>query len=127
MEFWAEESKKREILGGPAERRSCGRAVLRKGGPGRAAQKKRKRPKKRRRNTYGEKNMENKKTRTNMGTLMRLSFSRQSGNEKSECSCEPSVRELRAQREQRIMYDRIPAQFVESVPGPKTKLKAKYD
>ena len=30
---------------------------------------------------------------------------------------------MRAQREQRIMYDRIPAQFVESVPGPKTKLK----
>ena len=30
---------------------------------------------------------------------------------------------VRAQREQRIMYDRIPAQFVESVPGPKTNWK----
>ena len=43
--------------------------------------------------------------------------SRNENKSKSECSCEPSVRELRAQREQRIMYDRIPAQFVESVPG----------
>ena len=42
-----------------------------------------------------------------------------------ECSCEPSMRELRAQREQRIMYDRKPAQFVESMPGPKNKAEDK--
>ena len=47
---------------------------------------------------------------------------------KSECSCEPNMREFcmhcdhekkHKGREQRILYDRIPAQFVESVPGSK--------
>ena len=46
---------------------------------------------------------------------------------KSECTCEPTrMHELcmhcdheKKHKEQRIMYDRIPAQFVESVPGPK--------
>ena len=87
----------------------------RKGGKKRRKEKEERKGGKKRRKEKERKGKKRKEKERKGDVIFNFPDSR--GMKKSECSCEPNMRELC--REQRIMDDRIPAQFDESVPGPK--------